>query len=490
MNYRLLAKLLGLLALLLSVTMSACLGFAVWQQQHASPRASVDALSWSVGISAGVGILLLLLGRKSGREILRKEAVAIVGLGWLLCAALGALPYLLCEPGLAPIPAFFESMSGFTTTGSTVITDLTEYPEPILLWRALTQWLGGLGILVLFVALLSSLGVGSKALFQHESSAKHGGGVQARIQDVALRLWQIYLGLSVICWLGLLGLGMNAYEAATHAMTVISTGGFSTRNASVAAFDSLGIELWLTLFMVLGGISFMLYAWLLRGKWERWRREEEAKVYLGILVVAALVIAVDLVLVGQNHSFGPALRESAFQVVSLTTTTGFGTADFDQWPPLSRLLLLLLMAVGGCAGSTAGGIKVSRWVLFFRIVKQEVVRAFRPNQVFPLRLNGQCVDETVKLQTVFFIALAGVTVAVGTTLVSMLEPSLGLIDCLSSVMATLFNIGPGLGTVGPTQNFAHLHQGTMAWLSLLMLLGRLEFFAAMVLFMPSLWRRY
>jgi trk system potassium uptake protein TrkH len=233
----------------------------------------------------------------------------------------------------------------------------------------------------------------------------------------------------------------------------------------------------------------MLYAWLLRRRWERWRLEEEAKGYLGLLLGVALLIAADLVLVGQ-HPATASLRESLFQVVSIMTTSGFATTDFDQWPPLSRVLLLLLMVIGGCAGSTAGGVKVSRWILFGRIVRQQVVRAFRPNQVFSLRLNGNLVDEEANLQTVFFIALAGVTVAAGTAVVSLLEPNLDIESCLSSVLACLFNVGPGLGAVGPTHTFATLNPGTLVFLSWLMLVGRLEFFAVLVLFVPSLWRRY
>jgi len=490
MNYRLLSKLLGLLLLLLSGTLLLCLAVAFLHGDRHPGMDAVDSLLLAVAITAGAGLLLRLLGRGSGNEILRKEAIAVVGLGWLVCAAFGALPYVFCEPNLSPIEAFFESMSGFTTTGATVISDLDACPRSILLWRSLTQWLGGLGILVLFVALLSSVGVGSKALFQHESSAKTGGGVQARIQDVAARLWQIYLGLSVICCLGLMVLGMSFYEAVCHTMTALSTGGFSTRNGSIAEFNSFGIELWLALFMTLGGISFMLYAWLLRRRWDRWRSEEEAKVYLWLLLLITLVIAADLVLVEKRHTSASSLRESVFQVVSIMTTTGYVTADYDRWPPLSRVLLLLLMMLGGCAGSTAGGIKVSRWILFGKIVKQQVVRAFRPNQVFSLRLNGNLMDEDYSLQTVFFIALAGVTVAGGTALVSLLQPDLGIESCLSSVLATVFNIGPGLGAVGPTQNFGHFNQPAMLFLSWLMLLGRLEFFAVLVLFVPALWRRY
>lgn len=243
MNYRLLSKLLGLLLLLLSGTLLLCLAVAFLHGDRHPGMDAVDSLLLAVAITAGAGLLLRLLGRGSGNEILRKEAIAVVGLGWLVCAAFGALPYVFCEPNLSPIEAFFESMSGFTTTGATVISDLDACPRSILLWRSLTQWLGGLGILVLFVALLSSVGVGSKALFQHESSAKTGGGVQARIQDVAARLWQIYLGLSVICCLGLMVLGMSFYEAVCHTMTALSTGGFSTRNGSIAEFNSFGIEL-------------------------------------------------------------------------------------------------------------------------------------------------------------------------------------------------------------------------------------------------------
>ncbi len=491
MNYRLLAKLLGLLLWLLSGTMAACLAYASWLPQTNPNQTSIRAFTLSIAITAVAGSILLLLGRGSGREILRKEAIAVVGLGWLICATFGALPYIFGQPSLGPVQAFFESMSGFTTTGATVIPDLTHYPRAILLWRSLTQWLGGLGILVLFVALLASLGVGSKALFQHESSAKTGtGGVQARIQNLAMRLWQIYTALTILCTLGLIAMGMDPYESLCHAFTAISTGGFSPRNESIAAYNHLGIELWLTLFMILGGISFMLYAWLLQKKWTRWKAEEETKIYLYILLAASLTIALDLILVGQKHSIGQAIRAAVFQVVSVMTTTGFATENFDQWPAQSRFLLLVLMTVGGCAGSTAGGIKVSRWILFFKTVKHEILRAFRPNQVFSLRLNGSIVDEPLKMQAAFFIALAGVSVAFGTISISLFEYALDIDSCLSAVMACIFNIGPGLGAVGPTQNFAFLDGSSLIILRMLMLLVRLEFFAVLVLFAPSLWRKY
>jgi trk system potassium uptake protein len=490
MNYRVVSKILGLLLVLLSATMLLCLAYSYYIRHEPAEQSAVEAFWISVICTFMGGALLLLLGRKSGTLVMRKEAVVIVGLGWFLSGIFGAFPYLFSQPGLGLVDAMFESFSGFTTTGATVIRDLNPFPRSILLWRALSQWLGGLGILVLFVALLSYLGVGSKALFRHESSAKSGEGLQARIRDVAARLWQIYLALSMVCCLGLMGLGMSFYEALVHTFTAISTGGFSTENASIAAYESWGIELWLVLFMMLGGISFMFYAWLLRGKWERWRNEEETKAFLILLGLGIGVIGTDLFLLGHYGTVAEALRASVFQVVSICTTTGYATEDFEQWPPFSRIVLVLLMFIGGCAGSTSGGIKVSRWVLFFKIVRTELVGTFRPNRVMSLQLNGNQVDDVLKLQTIFFVALAGLTVGLGTAVVSLLEPKLDMVSSFAAVAACLFNIGPGLGAVGPTENYAALGSGTKIFLSWMMVLGRLEFFTVLVLFLPSLWRKY
>lgn len=492
MNLRLLSKMLGMLLLLLALTMSACLLFSYLDQERHPGMDAVEGFGVSMLISLLAGSIMVLLGWHSGTDLLRKEAIAVVGLGWLVCAVFGALPYILCTPRLGMVDAFFESMSGFTTTGATVIRDLDEVPRAVILWRALTQWLGGLGILVLFVALLSYLGVGSKALFRHESSAKEGGGLQARIHDVAVRLWQIYVMLSLTCCLGLMAMGMTLYDSICHTFTALSTGGFSPYNQSISYFDNIWIELWLVLFMILGGISFMLYAWILRGRRDRWKKEEETKYYLRILAVATVAIGFCIWWYGQEKSFGSALRVSLFQVVSIMTTTGYSTANFDTWPTFAKITLLLLMMIGGCAGSTAGGVKISRWLLFVKTIRIELVAVFRPNQVFTLRLNGNTADPSLKLQTAFFIAIAGLTVVLGTAVVSLLQPSpeWDTLSCVSAVLATLFNIGPGLAQVGPTKNFAELAPATKVFLSLLMALGRLEFFAIMVLFMPSLWRKY
>jgi trk system potassium uptake protein TrkH len=489
MNYRILFKVLGLLVLLMAGSLVLCGIYAWTVEREATITAHNFALLKSAILAAALGGALLYFGRGAGNEIMRKEAMAIVGLGWLICTAVGAMPYVLCAPSMNPAEAFFESASGFTTTGSSVIADLDVYPRSILLWRATTQWLGGMGILVLFVALLSTLGVGSKSLFRHESSAQLGYGFHSRIRQTALRLWQIYTGLTVVCTLGLVALGMSFYDALLHTFAAISTGGFGTRNDSVAYYHSAPIDAWLCVFMILGGMNFVLLARLVRRDWHRVPLDEELRGYLILLLSGTVFVAGDLIL----HQGMPILRSlqlSSFQVVSIMTTTGFATADFDTWPTFSKAVLVLLMFVGGCAGSTSGGIKVSRILVLLKTIGQRLTNSFRPNQVVPLRMSGQTLSSTDQIDAVFFVALTGLIVALATLAVTVLEPGLDLTASFTAVCATLFNIGPGLDAVGPTHNFGFLSAPTLTLLSILMILGRLELFALLVLFLPSLWRRY
>lgn len=490
MNLRILSKLIGVLLILLAVSQGVCLAFSIWRGEFAEGLDAVEAFSISIGLALISGLAFFVLGRDSGNELLRRESVSVVGLGWIFCTLYGALPYLLCEPRMSLADGLFESVSGFTATGATVIEDLERLPKSLLLWRGLTQWLGGMGILVLFVALLSSFGAGSKALFRHESSTVETEGLSPRIQWISLQLWGIYVFLSLICFLGMRLLGMGSFDAVCHTFTTVATGGFSTYNDSVAHFDSFAIELWIELFMLLGAMNFMLYAWLLRRQWDRWRQDEASKALLLILSLAALVIALNLVWSDVDLSYLESFRQALFQVIAIMTTTGFTTADYDQWPAFSVILLVALMVIGGCAGSTSGGLKVGRMVLFFKIVRYQLRTGFRPNQVMKLRLNGNAVSESFRIDTLFLIATAAISLLLGTVVVSCLQPGLDVRSCFSSALATLFNIGPALGEVGPTRTYADLNGVTKVFLSCLMVLGRLEFYALLVLFMPSLWRRY
>jgi trk system potassium uptake protein len=489
MNVRLLLKVLGWIAVLVAGAMLACEVYALASGDAGSGEPHDFALLKSFAITGCFGAVLLVAGRGSGNEILRKEAIAIVGLGWLVSAFAGALPYLLCTPALGPAEALFESASGFTTTGASVIADLDRMPRPILLWRSTTQWLGGMGILVLFVALLSNLGAGSKSLFLHESSAKTGFGFHSRIRQTALRLWQIYAGLTVLCVAGLMGLGMSLYDAVLHAFSAISTGGFSPCNASVGGYASAAIDAWICLFMALGGTSFLLMAWILRGGWAKAAGDEELRAYGAILFAAIALVTLDLVW-HAGESFPHGLRLASFQVISIMTTTGFATADFAAWPEFSQAALVLLMAAGGCAGSTSGGIKISRIVIFFKAARQQILASFRPGLHLPVKFNARPLDDGHVTRVLFFVALTGVVIALSTLVLAALEPSSDLLSTFTAVVASLFNIGPGLGEVGPTKNFAHFSGGSKCFLAALMVVGRLEFFGVLALFVPALWKKY
>ena len=493
MNLKILSKLIGFLLLFLGAAQCVCLGFAFWGGETSGDQnglSSAEAFAFSIGCSTIVGLTLFALGRDAGTELLRRESVSVVGLGWLFCTLFGALPYLLCEPRMGLADSLFESVSGFTATGATVIADIEVLPRSLLLWRALTQWLGGMGILVLFVALLSSFGAGSKALFRHESSTMETEGLSPRVQLISIQLWGIYVFLSFVCFAGLRLLGMGNFDAVCHSFTTLATGGFSTYNASLGHFQSPAIEVWTIIFMILGALNFMLYAWGLRGQWDRWGQDDTGKGLLLILAAVTGLITLNITLTGVSESWITSLREASFQVVAIMTTTGYATADFDRWPDFSVMLLLFVMVIGGCAGSTSGGLKVGRFILFFKIVHYQLKTGFRPNQLIKLKLNGNPVSDRFRIDTLFLIAVAGMATLIGCVLVSLLEPGLDLRTCVSAVIASLFNIGPGLGDVGPTKHYGHLGGLTKLLLSFLMVLGRLEFYALLVLFLPSLWKRY
>ena len=489
MDYRQISRFIGVLLLLVAVSMIGCLAYSLYD--HEANHAADRALGFSAALTAAAGGLLRWFGSGSSREILRREAIVIVGLGWFLSAGFGALPYILSSPSLPPAAAFFESASGFTTTGASAIADVEIWPRGLLLWRATTQWLGGMGILVLFVAVLSMTGGGgSKSLIRRESSGKLSEGFAARMRDTAIRLWQIYLALSAVCLAGLLVLGMPAFDAVCHTFATISTGGFSTRNASIGYYRSPAIEWWIVIFMLLGAISFMLYAWLIVRRWSKWKQDEETRFYLVLLALVTAAVTGSLLYNAQAPDFATALRNAAFQVVSISTTTGFVTDDYDRWSDFARILIVGVMFIGGCAGSTAGGIKVSRFLVFSKNFRRQMIHIFRPNQIVPVRINGVPLTDSYLAEVGFFLALVGFIVALGSLAMAMLEPGFDLISAFGAVIGTLFNAGPGLGAVGPMCTYADLGAPAHLLLSVLMIMGRLEILAVLALFMPQLWRRY
>lgn len=496
MNFHIVTRITGILLLLVAVAMTGC-GLFARLDVVAGDEQAMTALFQAAGITGVLATALILAGgwRLEVKRIPRRDAVLVVGLGWLLSSAVGGLPYMLCPPGLNWAEAFFESASGFTTTGSSVMTDIEVWPRGLLLWRSVTQWLGGIGILVLFVAVLSYLGLGSKSLFQNESSFRGGESGMARIHDTSLALLKIYLAISAISAVGLRMMGLSWFNAICHSMAAVSTGGFSPHNQSVGYYSGWGngwlIELWITLIMFLCSLNFLLYVVLLRKNWRRLREEEDGRWLLGICAVFILIIGAGRFWAGEAELL-PALRDASFVVVTIVSTTGFGTADYELWPAWSKMMLALLMLMGACSGSTAGGLKIGRLLVFLKSARHEVVRAFRPNLVFRLVVNGNPINDEGRARTMFFLVMYLMICVISTAVVAFLEAGTGISmeTCGGAVLAAISNIGPGFGAVGPTENFGHFREATQIFLAWLMILGRLELFALLVLFFPSAWKRY
>ena len=496
MNFYLIARILGLLFALEAIMMAICGLFAKFDVVG-KPSNGAQALFLSAAITGGIAVLAVIpkIARIKNPAIPKREAIVIVGLGWIFCSVLGGLPYMLCAPYMTPADAFFESASGFTTTGSTVMTIIEDWPRGILLWRATTQLLGGIGILVLFVALLSYIGISSKNLFHNESSFRNGDLGLARIQDTAMMLLRIYLSLVLACLLGLKAMGLTWFNAACHAFTTISTGGYSPHTASIGHYADWGnswlIELWLILFMAISSVNFLIFIVVLRKLWRRVFQEEDALWFFAACALVTILIAA-----GRSYHDDiyilTTLRESAFTVVSVASTTGFGSADYDLWPTWAKVLIVCLMIMGGCSGSTAGGFKVGRFVTFAKSAYNEIIKTFRPSQVFRLVVNGNTIDDANRARTMFFLILSVMICLAGTAIVGFLEAGTGISieTCAGTVLATFCCIGPGFDAVGPTQNFADLRDPTKIFLGWIMILGRLEIFALLVLFVPTLWRKY
>ena len=436
-------------------------------------------------ITAVFGAVLIALGRKGG-ELYRREGILIVVGGWVLASLFGALPYLLSGTFVLPVDALFESASGFTTTGASIMTDIESHPKTILFWRSFSQWLGGMGIIVLFVALLPELGPGARFLYKLEVPGPTAEALVPRIHHTAAVVWKIYLLISGVQALLLSLAGLNLYDALTHTFSTMSTGGFSPWNNSVAAFDSPVVEIIIIVFMVLAGTNFSLFYGLRKRSGFNLFRDTEFRLYLAILGGVSLILTWDLLRSDTYQNPAQALLDAGFQAVSMTTTTGFATANFDTWPVLSRILLVGLMFVGGCAGSTAGSMKVMRMVIGLRSAFREVRLMYSPNAVISIFVGGKPVpDPVVRSVAGFFILYLSIW-AGGAILLAINGPD--LVTSATASAATIGNIGPGLKAVGPTANYAFFGTWDKLLMVLLMWMGRLEIYAIAAIFTRTFWR--
>ncbi len=497
-NLKLVLYTLGNLLICLAAAMLCPLLIALY---HRTPddRSDLQAFILSFCFTLIVG-LALRLTTKSNQELGNKEGVAVVSLGWAVTALFGSLPYLFdrifAETGRSWLVEFsfcyFESMSGFTTTGATVLTEIEHLTHAILFWRSLTHWLGGMGIVVLALAILPMLGVGGMQLYRAEVPGPQKDRLTPRIAQTAKLLWGVYVLISAVemllLWLG----GMTWFDALCHTFGTMATGGFSTQNLSIGQYNSVYFDVVIIVFMFIAGTNFSLHYRALRGGFKSYARDPEFRFYgLTLFLCIGLIVWNTMTAkVGDQavfDSFETALRYASFQVISIITTTGYGTFDFEQWPALSQFILIILMFFGGCAGSTGGGMKHIRLLLLIKQGYVEIKRLILPHAVLPIKLGDRVVPQEVMAHILgFFFLFIGIF-AIVTCIMATL--GLDLISAAAATIATMGNIGPGLGTVGPIDNYAHIPTLGKFILSFCMLLGRLELYTVLVLFAPELWRR-
>ncbi|SHI08386.1 TrkH family potassium uptake protein [Desulfosporosinus lacus] len=478
MNYSFVENILGRLMIAYAGFMGIPFLVAlIWQE------GSILSFSLSIIVTLVAGVILVTHGQKEGRMGVREGFVIVAG-AWLLTSLAGALPYVFSGAVPTYLDGLFETVSGLTTTGASVIDNVEILPKSILLWRSLTHWLGGMGIIVLFIVFLPNM-TGAVHLFNAEVPGPISERVLPRIRDNALKLWQIYLGLTVVQIILLILVGMNLFDAVNHSFATMATGGFSTKNTSIAYYDNLGIELIIIVFMIIAGGNFGLYFQAWRSGISKVFKDLEFQFYLLIIAVSTLLITLSLWwTMGQGG--GTSLRQALFQVVSIITTTGYASADFDQWPSVAKIILFSLMFIGGSAGSTSGGIKVFRVIVLFKLAWTELKRAIHPKAVINVRFTNKTVDPVV-LNTVsifFFLFIAIFAVATLLLAATGLEPFVAM----SAAVTTLGNVGPGFGVIGPTTTFSSINPFGESVLIFCMLLGRLELFTLIVLIQPEFWR--
>lgn len=502
MSRKLIFHTLGNLLICLAGTMLLPLVIAIYYHFSADePQKDLFAFVYATVLTLCVGLILRFTLKPAEPELGIREGFAIVALGWVFVALFGAFPYLFADVFSAENRTFleefsfcyFESMSGFSTTGATVLEEIEHLSHAMLFWRSFSHWLGGMGIVVLAVAILPMLGVGGMQLFRAEAPGPQTDRLTPRIAQTAKLLWGVYILLSfletILLWLG----DMTLFDALCHTFGTMATGGFSTKNASIAHYNSVYIEVVIIVFMFLAGTNFALHYRALRGDVRSYFKDTEFRFYCVVILLSILLVSWNTVKFEiadgkvPYDSVGDAIRYGAFQVLSITTTTGYGSADFETWPALSQFILVTLMFYGGCAGSTGGGMKQLRFLLLIKQSGAEIKRLIFPHAVLPVRVNDRVVPPEVLTHILgFFFFFIGIF-AIVTCIMTIL--GLDLITAAGCTIATMGNIGPGLGEVGPLDNYAHIATAGKFILTFCMLLGRLELYTVLILFSPNYWNK-
>ncbi len=480
-NGKLIIKVLGLLLIIEGFFMWLCLPFSYYFQSGDF----FDILLSGI-ITTLSGLIIWFFTRKNKNKNLgKREGYIIVTFAWIIISIFGALPFVL--NGAIPnyTNAFFETMSGFTTTGASILTDIESVPKGLLFWRSLTHWIGGMGIIVLSLAILPILGIGGMQLFAAEVPGPTPDKLHPRVTGTAKRLWGIYILLTIVETVFLLFGGMDFFDSLCHSFGTMATGGFSTKNNSIMGFSPY-IQYVIAIFMILAGTNFTLHYFALMGKFDKLKKNEEFRFYMLLIIIATVIITISMIIL-RNTAFEKAFRDSLFQVVSIVTTTGFVTSDYLLWPNYVWFLIFLLMFTGGCAGSTGGGIKAMRQLLLFKNSAVQLKRLIHPRAFIPVKFNGKSIPQEIILNILAFFLFYMIIFAFGTLVMSFL--GLDLNSAMGSVIASLGNIGPAIGDVGPTGNYAAIPSVGKWFLSFLMLLGRLEIFTVLIILTPAFWKK-
>ena len=482
MRWKFVANITGILILFLGITMIFPLICGLIYQDT-----SVAPIFKSLIITICSGSLVHIFFKNEKAEIImQREGIAIVAIGWTSMCMFGALPFYLDNQFNSLIDAIFESVSGFTTTGSSILSNIEGLSKGILFWRSFIQWLGGMGIIVLSIAILPFLGVGGMQLYKAEVPSPVPDKLKPRIRETAILLWKVYVLISLCEILLLYFGGMNFFDSLCHTFTTMPTGGFSTKNGSVADFNSIYIDSVIIFFMLVAGINFALHYQLLRGKPLIFWKDPECRFFLSTVLILIIIISFNIYGTVYNQ-IGQAVRYGAFQVVSIITTTGYATGDYEKWPAMSQAILMLCMFMGASAGSTGGGMKCLRIMLCIKYCYKELFSLIHPHSVSHIKIGGKPVSENVMKSVLGFLALYVILFAVCSVLLTSM--GVDLITSFSAVASAIGNIGPGLGTVGPVENYAHIPVSGKWLLVWCMMLGRLEIFTVIIFLVPEFWRK-
>lgn len=481
MNIKLLFRLTGIILLCMTIVFSlSAIVENIYEQQ--------TILNWiySACIPFILSIILFIISSGYNSTILYKDAILIVTVCWIGMTVIGMLPYMAILKDCSLSNAFFESASGYTSTGNSIFGNVEQLPKSILFYRALTQWIGGLGIIIFFVLFLPFLGANTKKLCSNEMSVMADELTSYTVKHIAYNILIIYSTLTILCAITFHLLGMNVFDSLCHTFTTVSTGGMSTYNNSFAHFQSSYIRLAAAIFMIIGGMNFQIISAIVTFRYAILKKNDEAKTYIFIIFLSTILILIIQKISHTNIS----VIDGLFQIVSILTSTGFSTEDFVSWVPASHVIFIIIMMIGGCTGSTSGGIKVARIVVMFKLFAKQLEQTFRPRIVRTITINGNTLENHEVIDKISFICFYITILFISTLIISSIQPGISLKGALSAVLSSTSNAGIGLAEVGPSHDYSYMHGGTKFLLGLLMLLGRLEIYPIICLFMPTFWRKH